>query len=354
MALSALSLAGATALAAQDGKGPSPKEKPTPSLEAGDLAPALNAGKWLQGEEVRAFEAGKVYVVEFWSTSCGPCIALMPHLAELQRRYKGKGVMVVGLTAEAFGDTEEKAAAFVKKRGPKLGYRFAFATGRTFDDWMKATGRSGIPCTFVVDKTGRIAYVGNPFYLQAVLPKVVAGTSKAKAIGKEMAKIQDEFGAVSGALTRGPEACLRALEKFEARHPSMADFFLSVKLKLSLLPKYGKPGEAKDYAGALLAKATKREDQQVLALASSILRQGHAKGEKDLVALAVKAAEAQVRITGGKDARTLLELADAYFVSGDKVRAKEYARKALGASDEESSTFKQYVEKEARRLGAKH
>jgi hypothetical protein len=66
----------------------------------------------------------------------------------------------------------------------------------------------------------------------------------------------------------------------------------------------------------------------------------------------VRAAEACVRIDGGKDAQSLLNLADAYFVSGDKARAKEYARRAIKATAEEPPTVQQDIEKEARRLGA--
>src|SRR5689334_8112127 len=146
---------------AQDRKDPAPKEKPVPSLKAGDPAPPLEVSTWLQGQEVKAFEPGAVYVVEFWATGCGPCIAFMPHLAELQKQYKGKGVTIIGCTATAFNDTQEKAAAFVRKRGPALKYRFAFAGDRTFAAWMKAAGREGIPCSFVVDRAGRIAYIGN-------------------------------------------------------------------------------------------------------------------------------------------------------------------------------------------------
>ena len=353
MVLSALGLASPfTPATAQDRQEPSPKDKPAPSLKVGDPAPALKARAWLQGEEVKAFEPGEVYVVEFWATWCGPCIAFMPHLAELQKEYKDKGVMVIGCTASAFKDTEEKAAAFVKKRGPALKYRFAFADDRTFAAWMTAAGREGIPCTFVVDKAGRIAYIGNPLYLGVVLDKVVAGKSTAEEVGEEVAKIQEEFAAVSRTLSRGPEARLRALKEFEAKYPALADFFPAMKSKLSSLPKYGKPGEAKKYAEGLLAKAIEREDRLVLSQISALFRQGDAKENKDLLALAVKAAEAEVRITEGKDAQTLIDLADAYFVSGDKAKANKYARKALEAAAGESPTFKQYVEKEARRLGA--
>jgi thiol-disulfide isomerase/thioredoxin len=336
---------------------PASKPKPAPSLKVGDPAPPLTVTKWLQGAEVKAFESGKVYVVEFWATWCSPCVAFMPHLSELQAEYKDKGVTVIGFTARDIfgkpGHSEKDVVDFVNRRGKQLGYTFAFADdGTTTAAWMTAAGREGIPCTFVVDKAGKLAYIGHPLYLPAVLPKVVEGKTTAKEIGAEMTKLQGEFDELSASLFDDPKASLKKLKAFEARHPALADFIQSVRINLSLLPKHGEPGEAKEYAEALLAKATKKKDVLTLGLVSGILRRGDGKESKELLAVAVKAAEAEVTIDGGKNARSLINLADAYFVSGDRAKAKEYARKALDAAGGEDAAIKEYIEKEAKRLGA--
>ncbi|MFM7297514.1 MAG: TlpA family protein disulfide reductase, partial [Planctomycetota bacterium] len=57
---------------------------PAPMVEGlgvGDPAPRLRVGSWLKGEPIAGFEAGRVYVVEFWSTWCLPCEKSIPLLS---------------------------------------------------------------------------------------------------------------------------------------------------------------------------------------------------------------------------------------------------------------------------------
>jgi thiol-disulfide isomerase/thioredoxin len=333
---------------------PAAKQKAVASLKVGDPAPALKAGKWLQGDAVKAFEPGKVYVVEFWATWCGPCIAFMPDLAELQARYKDRGVTCVGFTArdllDAPGNTEEKVAAFVRKRGPKLRYTFAYADDRaTADAWMKAAGRQTIPCAFVVDKTGRIAYIGNPMYLAVAVPMVVAGNRNAQEVGAEVGKIAQEFNAACGALFPDHKTGLQALKEFETKYPPLANNLIILRAKLSLLPKVGDVDEARKVAEAAVARAIRQDNPSGLMQVAALLRNGPGKESKQLLAVAVTAAEAAVRVAGDQDAQALIDLASTYFASGDKARAREYGRKALAAAAE-SAELRQYIEQEAKRL----
>ncbi len=67
--------------------------------------------------------------------------------------------------------------------------------------------------------------------------------------------------------------------------------------------------------------------------------------------MAVKAAEARVRMEGDADARALIDLADTYFVAGDKARAREFARKAAEAAVGESAALRRYIDQQMRMFG---
>jgi thiol-disulfide isomerase/thioredoxin len=100
---------------------------------------------------------GKVLIVDFWATYCPPCVRQVPQLAELSKKYREKGVAVVGLTSDERAD-QEKVLEFLKKAGAEytIGYddqrlSSAFLRG-TEDD----TGAPPIPQLFVISRDGRI------------------------------------------------------------------------------------------------------------------------------------------------------------------------------------------------------
>lgn len=90
---------------------------------------------------------GKVVILDFWATWCGPCRQAMPHLVEMQQKYRDQGLVVVAVSDE----DRDTISAFVKKTGYSLGfYRdpFRLANQKYMVD--------GYPTTFVIDRSGRI------------------------------------------------------------------------------------------------------------------------------------------------------------------------------------------------------
>jgi thiol-disulfide isomerase/thioredoxin len=162
----------------------------TPALKVGDRAPKVQVGKWLQGEPVKEFKKGKAYVIEFWATWCAPCLISIPHLSELQTRFKDKGLVVIGVNCD--GDDESKVPDFVKKMGDKMNYRVALddkagsENGKMIDSWLVASDQEVIPTAFVVGPKGNVVWIGSPLALDdQIIEKALAGKSiKGQVAGK--------------------------------------------------------------------------------------------------------------------------------------------------------------------------
>ncbi|WP_143749247.1 TlpA disulfide reductase family protein [Mesorhizobium sp. WSM3882] len=144
-------------------------------------APPIKVDDWLRGEPLANFHPGKVYLLEFWATWCGPCVAVMPHLTQLQEKYQDSGFEVIGVAAGEKGPTAEETRtsldAWLTERFPNLNYRIAFDyTGEMNRLWMEPSSSLGIPASFLVDRDGLIAFIGHPAELDDVLPKVLNGS----------------------------------------------------------------------------------------------------------------------------------------------------------------------------------
>ncbi len=145
------------------------------AAELGDPAPALQVAEWVKGQPVDLL-AGKgknIFVVEFWATWCPPCRQIIPHLTELQKKFKDRNVVFAAVSNEE----ALVVKAFVDKTGDKMDYAVAVdKDGKTVAAYLEAFGIKGIPCAFIVDKNGNIVWQGHPMAdLEVALTQVVAG-----------------------------------------------------------------------------------------------------------------------------------------------------------------------------------
>lgn len=154
------------------------------TLSVGDVAPPLKVFKWIKGEPVTEFKNGHVYIVEFGATWCGPCAAAIPELSAVSRKFRGKATVISAFVMEYNDDPSNtsnpsyvnRVEKYVARRGDQMDYRVAVDDpSKTLEQsWLKATKKVGIPHTFVIDKEGRIAWIGsNPKLLDGVIDAVV-------------------------------------------------------------------------------------------------------------------------------------------------------------------------------------
>ena len=95
---------------------------------------------------------GKVVVVNFWATWCGPCRREIPELIKLHKEFQSRGVEVIGLTSEDPDASAEKVRKFIQDF--QIDYRIGWITGQVAAPLMQ--GHTAIPQIFIISPDARI------------------------------------------------------------------------------------------------------------------------------------------------------------------------------------------------------
>lgn len=319
-------------------------------LSVGDPAPKIQVSRWVQGEPVKEFEGDKVYMVEFWATWCGPCVQAIPHLNETYKRLKDKGLVVIG---QNLGEDAPTATKFVKGMAGKMTYRVTVDDttegGLMAKNWLAAAGQNGIPCAFVVNKHGKIAYIGHPMELkESLLESLLAEPStKAPETGTS-APIAPSAKVTQLAARAAAEIQAGKLDAAEASiaelQPALtANFtYIGGLLELQLLLARKQTDDAVQLS-AMLCDDFSKQPAVLSAVAGCLVSRTDA--SPALMDAAGKIATPISTVAGNDQSAALGTLARIAFLKGDKAGAVELQTKAVSlASKEEEGSAKAALE----------
>ncbi len=153
-----------------------PPEPRVEQLKIGALAPDFTS-QTLDGKDVKLSDyRGKVVILDFWATWCGPCMASMPHTQEVSAHYQDQGVVVL---ANCTSDTRKKFESWVtsnQKKYPDIVWTHDPAERKPERVSRSLYGVGGIPTQFIIDREGRIVdivigYLKGEAILDAALAK---------------------------------------------------------------------------------------------------------------------------------------------------------------------------------------
>lgn len=190
------------------------------TLLPGSKAPSLSNLQSLSGSIPKP-SSGKLTVVEFWATWCGPCIEAMPHLSDLAEKYAGKiDFLSINVRDRQVrnGKLESRKAqvsrikAWLGKNKDKLRYSVALDTENegAAKAWLDASKSYTIPAVFIIDTQGKIGWIGHPKDIDKAIVSVMSGKvdyeqnkRQIKARSQEYEELDRARAAFSDAIEKG-------------------------------------------------------------------------------------------------------------------------------------------------------
>lgn len=249
---------------------------------------------------------------------------------------------IIAVSKEDPNNSLEQVRKMTADKGDTMGYTVAFDdAGKTYADYMTAAGQRGIPTAFLVDKTGKIAYIGHPANMDIPMARVANGTwdpVKGPEDMQAMTAMRNKIASGARSVNAENAAELLGLVRdFTKRWPEVAGSLNSAKY--SILVAAGEHAEAGVLGRELVQEAIHNKDSGTLNQIAWGIVDPEVKAKHRDISLALWAAEVAANLSEHKDAAILDTLARAHFWIGGIERAIQIQEQAV----ELTATDKRYA-----------
>ncbi len=240
----------------------------------------------------------------------------MPHLNELAERYAKDGLIVVALTKSDDANTLEAVETFANGPGKKYAFRYAFCeSDTTYRDYMEASGQNGIPCSFVIDRNGKLAYVGLPHDLDYVLERVIKGEWRGKVDADALRELNESVGKLAQIAQTDADKALEIAEHVRRTNPGRAKGLDFAYGEIIALCKKQKFDRVKEIIESLSDDSNKQIEWASVAMLSGLLASAELNPDQKNVDYAI--AKIEVAETVLKDDwQSILQVGISYRMAG--------------------------------------
>jgi thiol-disulfide isomerase/thioredoxin len=135
--------------------------KQSQMLLLGEIAPEIKIAKWIEQSPLKIADLkGRVVLLDFWATWCGPCLAAFPHLREWHEKFKERGLVILGITTyyghgEGHEMTPAEELGYLERFKKQYKLPYGIAVTDTADN-HRSYGVQAIPTAVLIDRKGVI------------------------------------------------------------------------------------------------------------------------------------------------------------------------------------------------------